>query len=520
MKNLRKTLLVVAIFFTAMGTLWGQTDLPVDLSGLKAWDESVTKINAKTYSITFMKGGAGVSIDLGDLDCSKYNSLEITYKETALNYSVVIEYANGEKTDAYVEERTSYISIPLNQKAKNNIKKISFVDGAIAGSLKIYSITFKEEAGKSVIVSQKTPVTDEGPAVKFNKDLNAIDFAAKIKVGINIGNTFDANGGFGNQLGLKSETYWGNPKITREQIVMYKNAGYDLIRIPVTWYNHIIDDNYTIDPLWMARVKTVVNWAIEEDLYVILNEHHSVRDGMGNPVRHGEGYRCATADEEESSAFLKAVWTQIARAFNDSYDEHLIFETMNEPRNTAHGHTWNPGNASGNCAECQKDFELCNKYNQICLDAVRASGGNNANRFVMIPSLCTGSGEILNKRFEMPADSAKNKLIATFHDYTMGSGPEWSKPVFSRAMEIQLEDLFTKMENKFVANGIPVIMGETGAVSKIAEAERVKWIGFTVPAARKHGIITVLWEDGGNFKSFDKATYTCIDQAFVSEMTK
>lgn len=522
MKKIQKKLITLLFLIACAFNLIAQTaDYAIDLGQIKAWDDTFTKINPKTNSITFMKAQSGVSITFADaFNATEFNSLEITNKPTAMPYLLMIEYSNGEITKAYVEEQTDRFSIQLKDKAKGSIQKVSIQACLIAGSLRVYSLTFKTEPGYSIVYAPDEPVLDDGAKKALNNDISAIDFVKGIKVGINIGNTFEANGGFGNSMGLKSETYWGNPKVTKQQILMYKNAGYDLIRIPVTWYNHIIDDNYTIDPLWMARVKTVVNWAIEEDLYVILNEHHSVRDKMAKPVRHGEGYRVATEDEAESSAFLKAVWTQIAAAFNNSYDEHLIFETMNEPRNADHAHAWTPNVASGTCTECQKDFELCNKYNQICLDAIRASGGNNAKRFVMIPSLCSDSGAIMNKRFEMPKDSANDKLIATFHNYIMGSGPEWSQSMFTRAHEIQLDDLFIKMEKAFVQNGIPVIMGETGAVKTIAEAERIKWIGFTVPHAREHGIVSVLWEDGGNFKSFDRATGTCFDQAFVDEMTK
>lgn len=521
MKNIKKTLMATMLLLTGFFCSYAK-ESQVDLSMIKAWDESVTKVNQNSYAITFMKAKSGVSIDFGQnpFDASEFNSLEITNKATALPFNIIIEYTNGKTVKAYVEDYSTSFSMPLDEKAKNGIAKIGFQASEIAGSLKIFSIIFKSEKAASFIYSPDEPVVDSGNKVPFNADISALDFVSGIKVGINLGNTFDAIVNWGTPVGLKSETSWGNPKTTKEIIHMYKEAGYTAIRIPVTWANHIIDDKYTIDPLWMARVKTVVNWAIDEGLYVMLNEHHSVRDNMAVPLRYAEGYRVSTGDEVESENFLRAVWKQIAVAFNNSYDEHLIFETLNEPRNTAHSHTWIPNNSAKGCKECHDDFILCNKFNQIILDEIRASGGNNANRFVMIPGLCTDSGAIMNNLFEMPKDSANDKLIATIHNYIMGSGPEYSEGMFTRSHEIRLDDLFIKMNDHFVSKGIPVIMGETGAVKSINEEQRIKWITYCVSHAKQYSILTVLWEDGGNFQSFDRRTTTCFDKNFVEAMVK
>lgn len=523
MKKTRQT--IISIFFMLAGlfSAYGQ-DYAVDLSLIKAWDASVTKVTTKSNSITFMKSKSGVSIDFTEsgsaFNAEEFNSLEITNKATDLDFVIIIDYSDGEQTKAFVENRTTSFSIPLNEKSKSGIDKISIQDGNIAGTLKIYSLTFKTEKSNTLIYSPDEPILDTGKQIAFNNSISSIDFVNGLKIGINIGNTFDAITGWGSPVGLKSETSWGNPKITKEQIDGYKKAGYTVIRLPVTWANHIIDDKYTIDPLWMARVKTVVNWAIEDGFYVILNEHHSVRDNMAVPLRYSEGYRTRVGDEEESERFLSAIWKQISAAFNNSYDEHLLFETMNEPRNTAHNHTWSPNYTSKTCKECHEDFLICNKYNQIILDEIRASGGNNSNRFVLIPGLCTDSGAIMNELFEMPKDSANDKLIATVHNYIMGSGPEYAEAIFTHSHEIKLDELFTKLNDNLIAKGIPVIMGETGAVKSIAESQRINWIKYFVSHAKKYGILTVLWEDGGNYSSFDRATGTCTDTNFVKAMVE
>lgn len=521
MNKIKRVLMGAIISCLAILPLTAQTpDYALDLTRLSPWDETATKVT-KTNAITFMKANSGVTLtlsDTGDFNAEKYNSLELTNKATAICFTITIKYGNGEETKAYVEDGITRMSIPLKDDAKKSIKQIDFQDKDVAGSLKIYSLTFKEEPGTSMIYTPDSPVLDLGPKVKLNADISGLDYVKSLKVGINMGNTFDAIGNWELKMGNKSETLWGNPKTTKDTIHMYKEAGYTVLRMPVTWANHLIDDNYTIDPIWMARVKTVVNWAMDEGLYVILNEHHSVRDNMNKPLRHGEGYRVGKGDEEESEQFLEAIWTQIAAAFNNGYDEHLMFETMNEPRNTAHNHCWTPNQASGGCVECKYDFELCNKYNQICLDAIRKSGGNNANRFVLIPSLCSDSGAVLNNLFVLPKDSAKDKLIVTFHDYIMGSGPEYLVAMFTRVHQIKLDDLFSKLQAKFVNNGIPVIMGETGATKQIALDQREAWGAYCFKSAKDHGILPVLWDDGGNFSCFDRTTSTNTAPTFVKAM--
>lgn len=208
----------------------------------------------------------------------------------------------------------------------------------------------------------------------FDSKISACDLVKKMGAGWNLANTLEAHSFSWQEnpcdSGLNSGNSWGEPFATKEIVELGKKYGYKTIRIPVTWYNHIADDKYTIVPVWMARVKQVVDWAYDAGYYVILNEHHSVHgnvqtvrtgDGgfetraMNSPLKYGDGYivRNNQVDIEESKKFLKAVWTQIGKVFNNGYDERLIFETMNEPRNADHyglnavtgkqsSHEWGP----------------------------------------------------------------------------------------------------------------------------------------------------------------------------------
>ena len=132
-------------------------------------------------------------------------------------------------------------------------------------------------------------VKDEG-RVYFDSSIASKVIINELGFGWNLGNTFDAWTSSVQNEGLQSETVWGNPETTQEMIDALVTKGFRAIRIPVTWHNHLIDDKYTIDPAWMRRVKTVVNWCIRRGLYVILNTHHDNCDGKEEPLKYGEGY--------------------------------------------------------------------------------------------------------------------------------------------------------------------------------------------------------------------------------------
>lgn len=409
------------------------------------------------------------------------------------------------------------------------------------------------------------PVVDEGPAVPLDDALPATDLVRAMKVGWNLGGALECNAPSWDPelaLGLDTEVIWGSPYCTEEMIRWPKEHGYSTLRIPVTWFNHVVDANYTIDPDWMRRVKQVVDWAIAAGYYVILNEHHSVRENMRSPLSHAEGYivRDDPNDIAESRRFLKAVWEQICAAFNDGYDEHLVFETMNEPRNTdeTHGHAWQPGLAcyyynnelghwrtwcdNRTCPECLADYAILNDYNQLCLDTIRASGGNNARRFVMVPALCTGretlraddgmtdeqsrrTGEAQSPGlFRLPRDTARDKLLLTIHDYALGTDSSNPKTAFTDAMKTDLADCFAALHAHYTATGgVPIVIGEAGAFrKKIPLAVRLEWIRYFAGLARRYGMALVYWDSGedreATMAEFDRVGLRFFEPEFVQAM--
>ncbi|MFA6938254.1 MAG: glycoside hydrolase family 5 protein, partial [Treponema sp.] len=216
--------------------------------------------------------------------------------------------------------------------------------------------------------------------------------AQNMKIGWNLGNTFDAHSSSGKKNeGLASEISWlpdydgdgdkTDNYTTKANIEGIKAAGFTTIRIPISWHNHITDSSYTIDSSWMARVKQIVDWAYNAELYVIINVHHD--NFSTSNMSNYYGYCINSSYKTDSNAYLKAVWKQIATTFNNSYDEHLVFEVLNEPRCVGESCEWWVGSSTTPTAT--EANAIITEYEQTCLDAIRATGGNNAERFIMVP---------------------------------------------------------------------------------------------------------------------------------------
>lgn len=203
-------------------------------------------------------------------------------------------------------------------------------------------------------------VTQVASAAEMNGN-TATELVNFIGTGWNLGNSLDAIGG-GNSL--SSETSWGNPKTTKAMIDAVKAQGFNTVRVPVSWGNHTTGDNFTIDSKWLARVKEVVDYCIDNDMYVILNIHHDTST---------QYYYPSSTYKTQSVKFVKSIWTQVAKYFKD-YDQHLVFETLNEPRLVGTGDEWwfpvnNPNSA------VRDSISVINTLNQTAVDAIRAAGG-------------------------------------------------------------------------------------------------------------------------------------------------
>ena len=332
-------------------------------------------------------------------------------------------------------------------------------------------------------------------------DNEAIKFVDSMGAGWNLGNAFDSVNCTWLSDKMDYEMGWCGVKTTRQLIKTVASSGYKTIRIPVSWNDHV-DGSFNIDTEWLDRVQEVIDWCFEEKLYVILNIHHDVEKGF---------YYSSSAEYKTSEKYIKAIWKQLSERFKD-YSEKLIFETINEPRLKGTNFEW--WYDTNNVPDEVKDALDCiNRLNQAALDTIRAGGGNNKNRYVMIPGYDTDGTKkgICSQYFKMPTDSAKNRLIATTHIYTAKMGD------FKYYCNLAYDN--------FVSKGIPVVVGEYGLDTdgyKYGDGKAAAaLLGDMVEYARSMGISAVIWDnnakDGFQFidRATAKATYTNIIEAVV-----
>lgn len=306
-------------------------------------------------------------------------------------------------------------------------------------------------------------------------DVSPVDMVADMRVGWNLGNTLDATGG----SGLGSETSWGNPKTTKEMIDAIVDEGFNVIRIPITWERHFGKaPEYKIDEAWLNRVQEVVDYAFERDVYVIINCHHE------------DWHFPSDKNKEQASEILRALWTQIAECFRD-YGEKLIFEGLNEPRKKGTPMEWNGGDYEGK--------QVVNHFAKVFVETVRATGGNNTIRNLMVTGYAASSNKETLRSIRLPEDA---HLIVSVHAYTpyefslnISGTADWD----AKKDTADIDYLMKTIEELFLEKGIPVIIGEFGALNKENEAERVEWVTYYLNKAEEIGVPCVWW-DNGSFK--------------------
>ena len=328
--------------------------------------------------------------------------------------------------------------------------------------------------------------------------------AGQMHVGWNLGNTLEA---------ICSEDAWSNPITTQTLINSVKAAGFNTIRIPCAWDCHTT--NGVIDAAWIARVKQVVDYCISNNMYVILNIHW---DGgwLDNNI----------TQQKQSTVIAKQTnyWTQIANYFKD-YDEHLLFAGANEPP---------VDNATA--------MSILLSYHQAFIDAVRATGGNNSSRTLIVQGPSADIEKTNTLMNTMPTDQIASRLMVEVHYYTpyqfclMEADETWGNMAYywgngyhsttetSRnatwGEESDIEYYFGLMKTKFVDNGIPVILGEYAAMKRTTPADislhnasRAYYHKYVVSSAIAKGIIPYYWDHGQfAFALFNRSTGAIVDQ--------
>lgn len=355
------------------------------------------------------------------------------------------------------------------------------------------STTAAEHTSKSTESSTDTTKASENKPSQIAgkmRNITSQQLVEDMTFGWNLGNTLDVcqadRDGDGKinehvEAGEKvDETLWGNPKATKELFTSLKKNGVNAVRIPVTWRDHM-DSNGNIDREWMDRVQQVVDYAYSQGMYVIINVHH---DGGGDPKF---GAWIIEESQNDYNTFLKKyknVWKQIAERFKN-YSDYLIFESMNE---VGFDTLYNKNKADA--------YNLINKINQDFVDIIRATGGNNAKRHLLIAGYYTDIERTCDSLYKMPDDKA-GRCILSVHYYT-----PWDfctcdrKHTWGANSEVwQMETLIGKMKKNFVDKGIPVIIGEYAA-SGSDLSSCIFFIEKLNKLCSDYGIATFIWDSG------------------------
>lgn len=339
------------------------------------------------------------------------------------------------------------------------------------------------------------PVLENPPAFEI-PDNAAMAFLRQMGVGWNLGNTFDAwRDGGGDEMSI--ESYWCGVYTTEEMIEAVHAAGFSTLRVPVSWHNHV-DADFNISQPWLDRVQQVVDWAVERDMTVILNTHHDESPDYLYP---------SEACYATSERYIRRVWEQLSERFRD-YGEKLVFESMNEPRQKGTDWEWwldeeNP--------DCREAADCINRLNQVFVDTVRASGGNNAQRYLMVPGYDAAPRGALSELFALPEDAADNRIIVSVHAYTpysfalQADGTD-SFTLQTGAQTGEIGAFMNELYERYIANGIPVVIGEFGARDKNGNAQaRVDYAAWYAFSARARGIPCCWWDNNvftGNGERF------------------
>ena len=385
------------------------------------------------------------------------------------------------------------------------------------------SATGASSVSFTVTQEGKTVVPDPTPGTN-----NAWKMARTLGLGWNMGNHFDAyyNGSWaGDKEGYPDETAWQPNKATRALFDGIKSAGFTSVRIPVSWLKMIGPaPDYTIDETWMNRVYEVAQWAHEVGLNVIVNTHHDENHGVNNDYQWLDIKNAALNStlNETIKAEIRAVWTQIAGKFKDCGD-WLILESFNELNDGEWG--WSEAFRANPTRQCN----ILNEWNQVFVDAVRATGGENATRWLGVPTYAANPE--FEKYMTMPTDAAKRLMLAVHYydpsSFTLGYDSDgdgkndsmhkqWGHTAVSDmdawSKEERVKEIFGNLFKKYVDKDIPVYLGEFGC-SMRTKSDSKAWsfyryyLEYVAKAAKVYGLPAFLWDNGAEGSGIEHHGY-------------
>lgn len=424
--------------------------------------------------------------DLKVSDFAKAFTLKIDYEGIAAPYVIFSSWTTagkewGQVTASYSSKGTAYYTYEACTTGYGE----DFSD--------LNQITVKP-GGADVTITKVSIVPESNADISVNYKGTAGNIVNDINAGWNLGGSLEV---FGDWIKTgtdgkpdKFETAWYNPVTTKEMIDTVKAAGFNAIRIPVTWTQHIGDEasGYKIEEEWMKRVQEVVDYAIDDGLYTIINVHHDVDDA-------GWLWASDNCVKNKSDKF-KAVWTQIADRFKN-YDNKLLFEGFNEMLDEKTNWQY-PGEEATNAV---------NTFNQMFVDTVRRTGENNSTRCLVVNTYAASTdGNVLDD-FIVPQDTIDNSLIVQVHFYVPYSYAnvigEYTKQTAwkENGGKITIDGSLINLYNHFTSKGIPVIIGEMAAANKNNLADRTEYTGYIVNECKKYGIKCFWWDQGGKYEA-------------------
>lgn len=333
-------------------------------------------------------------------------------------------------------------------------------------------------------------------------DNEAVQFGMSLGIGWNLGNQFDAH-----YDGCSYEEGWGNKAATQQTFNALKKAGFRSVRIPVTWMGHIGNaPTYTIEKGWLDRVAEVVGYAKKAGLKVIINIHH---DGFAASDTPSKGYHwidlpAAVKDEEVNQRIkqeLTMVWLQIGKRFVNEGD-YLIFETLNEIQDGG----WGGG---ANRTDGGAQYRVLNEWNQVCVNAIRAAGGQNETRYIGVPGYVCNP-DLTVENLVLPEDVVPDRLMVAVHSYDpwdyagAAAVQEWGHTgvdVVPGAGEDAYVGMLNRLYNMYIRRGIPVYFGEFGAVRRASQADeqfRLYYFRYVCKAMRDRRISALYWDNGNS----------------------
>lgn len=338
-----------------------------------------------------------------------------------------------------------------------------------------------------------------GMKTEEQQEMTPIEYAEALGLGWNLGNSMDAH-----ENGVSGETLWHDQAATQATFDAVKAAGFTSVRIPVTWLGHIGEaPAYELDSVWLNRVKEIAGYAKNAGLYAIVNIHHDGHADKGQPDTHTwlkvEAAATDSLLNDSIKQKLTAVWTQIANAFKDEGD-WLVFETLNE----IHDGNWGDASKMKNADD---QYRVLNEWNQTCVDAIRATCGENEKRYIGIPGYVTRP-DLTIEHLVLPEDKTPNRLMVAVHSYDpwdyAGSGKysEWGhtgKDIAPGTSEESYTGMLDALYDKYVKNGIPVYFGEFACVhrdNEHAENFRKYYLEYVCKAFRDHKMAAFFWDNG------------------------